>query len=323
MTFDRVHSRRFLLDLADEAGVGGVPGPGPDPDRDAVAGDGHADDDLREVVAGVLGLAVGAEPCLARGALAAGGHALPPVIAGNVLVCLFRLEIGRGGIEEKQVYFKAEEVGDLVVCLLGQDRLGLQGAVHDPVAGVVAGLVQAVDVHVLAHPLGARELGRRGQGAVGDQGEQDPPGIGVRPAAAAGPGGQGAGGDLVQAEPAPQRVQGVRAAGRPGRGNRQLARLRCRQGLGRVQQPGQRGHQAPDLVLVDLVLAAEVVQDPRARPLRRRVPLVAGQLQVADRPGPGGPHGRLHVGHAPEPTGRPPLGQIRLFPLAGHCISAG
>ena len=127
--------------------------------------------------------------------------------------------------------------------------------------------------------------------------------------------GQAAQDDIVQAQLAPQPVQGMRAAHRPRRRDRQLARPRRRQRLRGVQQPRQGRDQAPDLVLVDLVLAAEVVQDPRARPLRLRIPLVVGQLQVADRPGTGGPHGRLHVGHAPEATGPRPLGQIRSFPL--------
>ena len=183
------------------------------------------DDDLRQVGAGVLGVPVGAEPCLAGRVLAAGRDGLAARIARNVLVCGFCLEIGGCRVEKEQVYFKIQEVGDLVVRLLGQDRLDLQEPVHHPVAGVVAGLVQAVDVHVLADPLGGGQLGRCRQGAVGDQGEQDPLGIGVRPAPAAGPGGQGAGGHLVQAEPAPQPVQGVRAAHGPRRGDRQLARL--------------------------------------------------------------------------------------------------
>jgi hypothetical protein len=107
----------------------------------------------------------------------------------------------------------------------------------------------------------------------------------------------------------------VRPAHGPGRGDRQLARPGRGEGLGRIQQPGQRRGQAPDRVLVELVVPAEVVQDPRARPLCLGVPLVVGQLQVADRPGTGGPHGRLHIGHASEATGRRPLGQIQSFPL--------
>jgi hypothetical protein len=46
-----------VLDLADQRGVGRVPGPAPHPHRDAAAGDGQADHDLGQVVAVVLGLA--------------------------------------------------------------------------------------------------------------------------------------------------------------------------------------------------------------------------------------------------------------------------
>jgi hypothetical protein len=82
-----------------------------------------------------------------------------------------------------------------------------------------------------------------------------------------------------------------------------------------VRQPRQRRDHAADRVRVELVLPAEVAEHPRARPACLRVPLVVGQLQVADRPGTGGPHGRLHVGHAPEATGTRTLGQIRRLPL--------
>ena len=127
-------------------------GPGPDPDRDPVPGDGHPDDDLREVVAGVLGLAERPEPALVRCFLAAGRDPLAPLVAGNVRILLLRLEVRAGGVEEQQVYFEVEEVGELVVGLLGQAGLDLQQVVHRPVAGVVAGLVEAVDVHVPADP---------------------------------------------------------------------------------------------------------------------------------------------------------------------------
>ena len=208
-------------------------------------------------------------------------------------------------------HFKVEQVGDLVAGLLGQDGLDGQQVVHRPVAGVVAGLVQAVDVHVAADPVGGGELGGGGQRPVRDQGEQDPLGIRAEPAA-----GQGRADGLTEPEAPPQLVQDVRPARGPGRGDRQLARLRRREGLRGVQQPGQGRHQAADRVLVELVFPAEVVQHPRAGPLRVLVPLVVGQLQVADRPGTGGPHGRLHVGHAPEATGTRTLGQICRLPLA-------
>ena len=69
-------------------------------------------------------------------------------------------------------------------------------------------------------------------------------------------------------------------------------------------------------VMVANTIAFASFVGPRARPLRGLVPLVVGQLQVADRPGTGGPHGRLHVGHALEATGARTLGQIRRLPLA-------
>jgi hypothetical protein len=152
-----------VLDLPDQAGVGGVPGPGPHPDRDPVAGDGHPDDDLREVVAGVLGLAVGAEPGLARDVLAAGGNPLAAHVARNVLVCLFRLEIGGCGIEEKQVHLKIKKVGDLVIRLLGQVRLDREELVHRPVAGVVGDVVEAVDMQTPGTAGGTRRDPRVGQ----------------------------------------------------------------------------------------------------------------------------------------------------------------
>ncbi len=57
---------QVVLDLADQRGVGGVPGPAPDPDRDPAPGDGHADHDLGQVIAVVLGLAEHAEPAHRR-----------------------------------------------------------------------------------------------------------------------------------------------------------------------------------------------------------------------------------------------------------------
>jgi hypothetical protein len=95
-----------LLDLPDQRRVGGVPGPAPDPDRDGLAGDGQPDDDLRQVIAAVLGLAVGAEPrCPDRVCLlpVAGGLTAP--VPQLLLVGLLQLEVRRGRVEEQQVYF--------------------------------------------------------------------------------------------------------------------------------------------------------------------------------------------------------------------------
>src|ERR1035438_3968935 len=101
-----------VLDLADQLGVSGVPGPGPDPDRDPAAGDGHADHDLGQVVAVVLGVAEHAEPARLRAVLAGRAlvpAALAPVLAAgdgiavlvprHWLVLGVQLEVGAGGVE--------------------------------------------------------------------------------------------------------------------------------------------------------------------------------------------------------------------------------
>src|SRR6266508_1427558 len=66
------------LDLADQGLVAGVARPAPHPHWDAGAGDRHADHDLRQVVAVVLGVAVAAKPypghILSRGGVAALGQ---------------------------------------------------------------------------------------------------------------------------------------------------------------------------------------------------------------------------------------------------------
>ena len=99
------------------------------------------------------------EPGLAGLLLAAGRDPFSPLIAGNVLIGLFRLEIRAGRIEEKQVDFKVQEVGDLEVRLLGQAPPDRGEMVHGPVAGIVIDFVQAVDVHVLADPVRGGKLG--------------------------------------------------------------------------------------------------------------------------------------------------------------------
>src|SRR6266567_533088 len=106
-----------VFHLPDQRRVGGVPGPAPHADRDAVPGDRHADHDLGQVVAVVLGLAEGAEP---RGpavlrVLAASGAA---VLAAGRGAGLLRLEVGGGRVEEKQVHLEAEQVRDLAEDLL-------------------------------------------------------------------------------------------------------------------------------------------------------------------------------------------------------------
>ena len=69
MTFPSVQSRSSSLTWRISGESRGVARPAPHPHRDPVAGHGHPDHHLGQVVAGVLGLAVGAEPGLPRRAL--------------------------------------------------------------------------------------------------------------------------------------------------------------------------------------------------------------------------------------------------------------
>jgi hypothetical protein len=109
------------FDLADECGVDGVARPAPHPHRDPVAGDGHADHYLGQVVAVVLGLAVAAEPrrlgrFTARLGLGCDIGVQHPaaLVAGHRLVLFIQLKVGGGGVEEQeeqQVDLEVEQVG--------------------------------------------------------------------------------------------------------------------------------------------------------------------------------------------------------------------
>ena len=119
------------------------------------------------------------------------------------------------------------------------------------------------------------------------------------------PAAQGAGEDLVQAEPAAtgRRAPRRRPNGRDSR-KRSSAGAARDERLARRQGPRQRADQAPDGVGVELVLAAEVVQDPDLRATGRLVPLVVGEGQIADLGAvavapPGRP--QVHAGSVSEP----------------------
>jgi hypothetical protein len=105
-------------------------------------------------------------------------------------------------------------VGDLPVDLLGQSRLDGQQRVHRLVAGLVAGLAQPVDVHVVSDPVGRCELAGGLERTVGDQGEQDP----LHAVGVDAPAGQRRADRGADAQSPPQPVEGVGAAHRPGIG---------------------------------------------------------------------------------------------------------
>jgi hypothetical protein len=270
------HTRTGIPVRVTQGGVGGVARPAPHPHRDPGAGDRHPDDDLWQVIAVVLGLAIGAEPRLGR-AVAVGGVSQrgAALVSHHGGVGVVEFEVGRGRVEEQQVDFKIEQGRDLPEDLLLQGAFDLQQPVHGPVAGIVAGLWQAVDVHVVFNPAGGGELGGGGQGAVGDQGEQHPLHPRIPAAAREEPADH-----LVDAQPVPHAVQHVRAAKRPGLEEGQLGAGGHPQRRGGVQQPGQRSDQPFDRGRVHLVGPAEAVEDLRAGRLRRRVPFVVDQLQV-------------------------------------------
>jgi hypothetical protein len=95
---------------------------------------------------------VGAEPCgVVRVRVISGGLLAAPV-PGHFFVGVLQLEVGGGGIEEQQVHFEVEQVGDGEVHLLFQLAAHGVQPVHRPVAGVVGDLAEPVDVHVVAHP---------------------------------------------------------------------------------------------------------------------------------------------------------------------------
>src|SRR5690606_27112523 len=149
---------------------------GPDADRDAVAGDGHPDDDLGQVVTVVFGLAAGAEALLhlltaitmvisvvvapvvtvaavVPSAGVAGGKEEASLVAGDRLVGFVDLEVGGGGVEEQEFDFEVEQGSDLVVDLAFDGVLDLVQPVHRPIAGVIAAGAQAVYVGVAADPV--------------------------------------------------------------------------------------------------------------------------------------------------------------------------
>jgi hypothetical protein len=108
-------------------------------------------------------------------ALAVVADPLAVIVAGNRFVRLGQLEVGGGGVEEQQVDLEVEEIGDLVEHLLLQVVFHLVQPVHRPVAGLLAHLVQSIDMDVMTDPIRGGELRRRSQSSVGDQAEQHPP----------------------------------------------------------------------------------------------------------------------------------------------------
>ncbi len=215
-------------------------------------------------------------------------------VAVDGFVGLVEFEVGAGGVEEQQVHFQVQQVGDVVIHRARQLWGYLDQPVHRPIAGLIDHGVQPVDHDVVFDPAGRGQLRGRRQRPVGDQREQDPLDPLVQPAPGEHPPYR-----RVDPKPAPQPVQHERPAQRTRLGERQPGRAatsHTSQRLGRVQQPGQRPDQPADALHVDGVLPAEGVQHLRPRHTRGSVPLVVGQLQIPDDlTVPGLPRRGLHI----------------------------
>jgi hypothetical protein len=139
--------------------------------RDPVPGDRHPHDDLRQVRAGVLALAQAAEPGFVS-RLTAGRRAAAVLIPGQHLIGMPGLQNTWRSCRKKQISLEVQQAGQVVVHLLAEVGFHRVQLVHRPVAGVVAELGKAVDVHVARHPPGGGQLAGGRQRPAGHQREQ-------------------------------------------------------------------------------------------------------------------------------------------------------
>jgi hypothetical protein len=203
-------------------------------------------------------------------------------------------EVRRCGVEEQDVHIKIKKGGQGPEDLLLQCRGNRVEPVHGPVAGVLVAAGQAGDVHVVGDPVGGGELRRGSQGPVGDQGEQHP--FRGRVARATSGALQELVGDLVEVQPSPQDVQDVNATVRAGLDEAELAAGGRGEGLGGVQEFRQRRHEACHRGSVEVVFAAEAVEDLRYGPAGGGIPVVVRQVQVTHAAAVDGPADcALHV----------------------------
>ena len=227
----------------------------------------------------VLGAPVAAKAGAAGGlalAFVVGCRQLAALAARHGLVGLVELEVGRGGVEEQQIDFEVQQARDLMEDLALEGALDLEEPIHGPVAGVVAGLRQARDVHVLAYPARGGQLVGRGQSTVGDQREEHA--LGGRIAA---PAAEQAAHERVDPQAPPKSVEGVAAAQGP-----RVEEVEALAGGGhsgvRLEEARERAREALECRPAMRVLATEVVDHLGPRALRHGVPGVVRKLQVAD-----------------------------------------
>ena len=155
----------------------------------------------------------------------------------------------------------------------------VQQEIHCRVSGVVAESGAVGDRDPLGHPPGGGQLAARRQRPLRHQRQQHPLGrTAVDPPTRRDPAQR-----RPDAQPVPQLVQHPRPAEAARVQHLDLAGVRGRDRLLRVQEPRDRGHQPSQPVAVHGLGAAEVVDHLRLRHPGDRVALAVRQLQIRHR----------------------------------------
>ena len=267
---------QVILDRADDPLVALAAGKGPAAHRDTVAGDRHCDHHLGQVVAVVLGLAEPASPALDRLADSVVDLRFGPQV--GPLVGAVDLPVGGGGVDEDDVDVQVEQVRDRVEDPRRDLIERIQQEIHGRVRGVVAEPETVGDRDPLGHPTGGGQLAARLQRPLRHQREQHPLGRAALDPTTRGDPAQ----RRADTEPVPQLIQHPRPAEAPRVQHLDLAGVRGRDRLPRVQKPRDRGHQPGQRVAVHGIGAAEAMDHLRRGHPGDRVALAMSQLQIAD-----------------------------------------
>jgi len=150
--------------------------------------------------------------------------------------------------------------------------------VHGRVGGICGKARAVLDGDALGHPTGGGRLGARLQGTPGDKGEADAlHSSGIEAATfrrlPQGP---------ADAKTCEERIEHEGAAVAARIDDFDIKTRPGRYGLGRVEEAADRGYEAPQCLAVDLVGAAEAVDDLGHGSAGIGVALVVGELQITD-----------------------------------------
>ena len=225
----------------------------------------------------VLGLAEPARGVLDR--LAGAVVGLRFGLQVGQLVGHIDLPVGGGGVDEDDVHVQVQQVRDRVEDPRGDLAQGVEQEVHHPIRRVVAEPATAGDRDPLGHPPCGGQLAARFQRPLRHQCEQHPLGrVRVQAPVGADPAQR-----CADAEPVPELVEHPRPADAARVQDLDLAGVRGRDRLLRVEEPRDRGHQPGQRVAVHGVGAAEVVDHPRRGHPGDRVAFAVRQLQIRHR----------------------------------------